>query len=56
MVIEAIASRQGSKISRPEHIGTGAGWIDLVQLERLATMPANPSYSSDFALLAREGD
>jgi glucose-1-phosphate thymidylyltransferase len=46
MFIEAIETRQGLKVCCPEEIAFRAGYIDAVQLERLATPLAKTGYGA----------
>jgi glucose-1-phosphate thymidylyltransferase len=55
MFIEAIETRQGLKVCCPEEIAYRAGWIDAVQLERLAAELAKTGYGAHLSAVLREG-
>jgi glucose-1-phosphate thymidylyltransferase len=55
MFIEAIESRQGLKVCCPEEIAYRAGWINVSQLESLATPLTNAGYGSYLLSILREG-
>lgn len=54
MFIEAIENRQGLKVCCPEEIAFREGFIDAVQLERLATPLAKTGYGSYLIGLLRD--
>ena len=53
--IETIEARQGLRVCCPEEIAFGNGWIDVAQLEKLATPLAKNGYGQYLLSLATRG-
>ena len=53
--IETIEARQGLRVCCPEEIAFGNGWIDVVQLEKLAAPLAKNGYGKYLLSLAARG-